>query len=272
MITLHCSCGETIRTGLGPSSVTCKCGKVHGLPSLGPSSPERAAAGGESKGGAPASAAPLAAAPAPPKDDSGEIRANPFGARHRVAIHDGMAAPKRVAVFQNPVVAGGVSVGVLGIALVVAIVLRNNAERKRAEAEAPENGRPCSFQGAGVEFLEPPGWKLVQSSGNIFAFETPKGTVSVSVLPIGADTHAERVRNFQPTADWAAGASELPDAELLVASWKTDRNREADSWWMDRGNHRLWISAEGKPGVRADAAVLIKTMKLSAPVPVTDGH
>ncbi|MCE9583608.1 MAG: hypothetical protein K8T20_14080 [Planctomycetes bacterium] len=259
MITLHCSCGSTIRTGLGPASVTCKCGKVHGLPSVGAAAPVK-------KDSAP---------PVTPSDPGHAAPENPFGQRHRIAIHDGLVVPRAgnalATAFQNPAVAGAVSVGVLLIALVTTLALRSRAERLRAEAASPAQGTPCSFLNAGIEFMAPSGWKLVRNEGMTFAFDTGRGEVAVSVLQVTAETHAERAKSFQPTADWAAGASELPGADLLCATWRTDSKREADSWWLDRPNHRLWISASGKPGVRSDAASLIKTLKLTEPAPAS-GH
>ncbi len=250
MITLHCSCGETIRTGLGPASVTCKCGKVHGLPSPAPSAP------------------PPPPPPEPPPPSSG-VRENPFGPRHRVAIHDGLPAPKHepriFAALQNPAVAGGITLGVVAITLVIVLLLRNRAGKLREEAASTEHGTECSFVNAGVTFTAPPGWKITKNEGMTFAFETPRGQVSVSILQVTGETHAERAKQFQPTGDWAPATSELAGAEALAASWTSDAGREAGSWWLDRTNHRLWIGAEGKKGVRADAAVLIKTMKLSTP-------
>lgn len=256
MITLHCSCGETIRTGLGPASVTCKCGKVHGLPSPAPAAP---------------AAAPPGPAPAPapevPRSDSGE---SPLAPRHRVAIHDGLKAPRpegALAVLQNPAVAGGITVGILAVTLVTVLVLRGCAAKKREEAASLEHGTECSFVNAGVTFTAPPRWKITRNEGMTFAFDTGRGEISVSVLQVTPETHAERAKAFQPTGAWVAGTSELQDADLLAATWETDRAREAWSWWLDRSNHRLWIGAEGKHGIRDDAAALIRSLKLTDAAP-----
>lgn len=275
MITLHCSCGETIRTGLGPASVTCKCGKVHGLPSPAPAAPAAAtpAAFGHTMAPlpvpAPSAAIPPTAEPARPASD---VRDNPFGPRHRVAIHDGLPAPRReprfFAALQNPAVAGGITLGIVAVTLVAVLLLRNRAGKLHEKAASIDNGTECSFVNAGVSFTAPPGWKITKNEGMIFAFETPRGEVSVSVLQVTGETHAERAKQFQPTGDWSPSTSELAGAEALAAAWTSDAGREAGSWWLDRKNHRLWIGAEGKKGIRADAAILIKTLKLSEPAPV----
>ncbi|KAF0240110.1 MAG: hypothetical protein FD180_5053 [Planctomycetota bacterium] len=225
-----------------------------------------------------------AAAPAPGGSASdsgvrGEVRENPFGARHRVAIHDGLAAPQKesrfYAALQNPAVAGALSVGVLLVAMVATLVLRGRANRLREEASSDAHGTPCSFVNAGIEFTAPPAWKITEKEGMRFSFETSHGVVSVSVLQVTGETHAERAKSFQPTGDWTAGVSALTGGEALFASWPSDAGREAGSWWADRTNHRLWVSAEGKKGICADASALFKTMKLSDPQPVekpTDGH
>lgn len=254
MITLHCSCGETIRTGLGPASVTCKCGKVHGLPSPAPSAPVAA----------PPAPPPAAPAPLPPSAQE------PAAPRHRVAIHDGLKAPRPqgpLAILQNPAVAGGLTVGILAATLVTVLALRGCATRKREEAASLGHGTECSFVNAGVTFTAPPRWKITRNEGMTFAFDTGHGEISVSVLQVTPESHAERAKAFQPTGAWAAGTSELQGAELLAATWETDRAREAFSWWLDRPNHRLWIGAEGKHGIREDAAALIRTLKLSDPAP-----
>jgi hypothetical protein len=290
VITLHCSCGETIRTGLGPASVTCKCGKVHGLPSPGPAAAPQAVAAPAAFGhtmapfSAPAAAAVAAAPPEPPSASPDslpgkEVRDNPFGARHRVAIHDGLAAPhaepRVFAALQNPAVAGAVSVGVLLVAMIATFLLRGRANRLREEASSELHGTPCSFVNAGIEFTAPPSWKITEKEGMRFAFETAHGVVAVSVLQVTGETHGERAKSFQPTGDWTAGTSTLPGSDTLFASWSSDPGREAGSWWVDRANHRLWVSAEGKKGVCADATALFRTMKLTDPVQVekpADGH
>lgn len=259
MITLHCSCGETIRTGLGPASVTCKCGKVHGLPSPAPSSPAAAAP-----------VPPPAPEPAAPRRDS---REGPLAPGHRVAIHDGLKAPRpegTLSVLQNPAFAGGITVAILAATLVTVLVLRGCAQKKREEAASLEHGTECSFVNAGASFTAPPRWKITRNEGMTFAFDTGRGEISVSVLQVTPETHAERAKAFQPTGAWSAGASELPGADLLAATWETDRAREAYSWWLDRSNHRLWIGAEGKRGIREDAAALIRTLKLTDAAPPED--
>ncbi|MEK7469449.1 MAG: hypothetical protein AAB074_18905 [Planctomycetota bacterium] len=226
-----------------------------------------------------ASASPAAAASPSDSNAHREVRDNPFGPRHRIAIHDGLPAPRPEPRFysalQNPAVAGAVSVGVLLIAMVATLLLRGRANRLREEAGSPAHGTPCSFVNAGIEFTAPPSWKITEKEGMRFAFETSHGVIAVSVLQVTGETHGERAKSFQPTGDWKAGTSELPGGEALFASWPSDPGREAGSWWVDRTNHRLWVSAEGKKGVCADALAVFKTMKLSEPAPVekpTDGH
>ncbi len=238
-----------LRTGLGPPSLTCECGRVHRLPAAPAAQP----------------APPPAPGPATPPDPP--IR-NPFSPRERLAIHDGphLAPPTRnLSPFSNPVVAGSLSVGVLLLALIAAALLRARARGAQDRAHPDGAGTECTFINAGVTFTAPAGWTLTKRDGMVFGFDAPRGTVAVRIVPSSPQPHEEAVAGEAP-APWSPSTSELPGASCLTTQWNDGaQSRHGTSWWIDRGTHRLWILAVGDTRLRRDLKPLFDSFRLDPP-------
>jgi hypothetical protein len=247
VITLHCTCGAVVQASLGPPTVACTCGKVHKLPGLGPPP-------------APRREVPAEPAPKPPP---------PPARRHPEPLPGSSGRGSYVETLRNPAVAGGVSVAVLLVAVLLAWGLRKRAENKRMEAASPgRSGQPYIFEGAGVEFVALPSWKLTKNENLVFEFKTPEGQVSVAILHLEARSHEDRVRAIEPQAEWGVKESELPQAECLGATFtRSGAQQSAVSYWLERKTHRLWVYASGKPGIRNSLKPLFESMKLSEPAP-----